>query len=105
MSHPNLRQAGCGLAVPASNTRNQSTLSTPLVPTWGAPVGHKTANHIYDVIARTVQRTPPLYHLYIELNKAFNLVLLNASWLPLCGYRLPKQLVSSIGKVNAHAHE
>ena len=57
------------------------------------------------MMARTLQCTPPLYHLYMELNKAFNLVLLKASSTLLCGYRLPKQLVSSIGKAYAYAHD
>ena len=46
-----------------------------------------------------------LYHLYIDFNKAFNSVPLEALWKVLQGYNLPEELISSIECLCSHPHD
>ena len=71
----------------------------------GGLKGHHCGDHIYDVVAGMLLTRGRLYHLYIDFNKAFNSVLLEALWKTLHGYSLPRDLISSIQRLYIHAYE
>ena len=71
----------------------------------GGLKGHRCGDHIYDVVARMLLTKGRLYHLYIDFNKAFNSVPLEALWKTLHGYSLPRDLISSIQRLYIHAYE
>ena len=75
------------------------------MPTYGPRVGQETGSPVYDVITRTLQSIARLYHLYIDFNKAFDLLPLKALWILLCEDRPPKQLLCPIGGLYADAYD
>ena len=57
--------------------------------------GNRTTDHIYSMIYN-LSIHPNLYHLYLDLNKAFNSVPHAALWRILHNYNFPTQLITFI---------
>ena len=62
---------------------------------YGGIPHHCTTDHIYSMISN-LSIHPNLYHLYLDLNKAFNSVPHAALWRILHNYNFPSQLVTLI---------
>ena len=62
---------------------------------YGGIPHHRTTDHIYSVISN-LSIHPNLYHLYLNLNKAFNSVPHEALWRILHNYNFSKQLITLI---------
>ena len=62
---------------------------------YGGIPHHRTSHHIYSMISN-LSIHPNLYHLYLDLNKAFNSVPREALWRILQTYNFPKHLISLI---------
>ena len=62
---------------------------------YGGIPHHRTTDHIYSMISNlSIHRN--LYHLHLDLNKAFNSVPHEALWRILHNYNFPKQLITLI---------
>ena len=56
---------------------------------------HRTTDHILSMIAN-LSLHPDIYHIYLDLNKAFNSVPHNALWKILSNYNIPTYLINLI---------
>ena len=56
-------------------------------------------HHIYDVLQRWIPELKKVYHLYIDINNAFNSDTIHAVWASLRAYNLSTELVSSMQRL------
>ena len=60
---------------------------------YGGLPNHRTSDHIFSMIAN-LSLHPDIYHLYLDLNKAFSSVPHNALWKILSNYNIPTYLIN-----------
>ena len=65
---------------------------------------HRTTDHIYTMIAN-LSLHPDMYHLYLDLNKAFNSVPHRALWQILSNYNIPHSIINLIQNSYACPHD
>ena len=71
---------------------------------YGGLPNHRTADHIYTMIAN-LSLHPDMYHLYLDLNKAFNSVPHGALWQILSNYNIPHSIINLIQNLYACPHD
>ena len=67
---------------------------------YGGLPNHRTTDHIYTMIAN-LSLHPDMYHLYLDLNKAFNSVPHRALWQILSNYNIPHSIINLIQNLYA----
>ena len=68
---------------------------------YGGIPNHRTTDHIYSMISN-ISLHPDIYHLYLDLNKAFNSVPHSALWQILNNYNFPTHLITLIQHLYSH---
>ena len=68
---------------------------------YGGIPNHRTTDHIFTMISN-ISLHPDIYHLYLDLNKAFNSVPHQALWQILHNYNFPKHIISLIQNLYSH---
>ena len=71
---------------------------------YGDLLNHRTTDHIFSMIANLSLR-PDIYHIYLDLNKAFNSVPHNALCRILCSYNIPTYLINLIKNLYAAPYD
>ena len=71
---------------------------------YGGLPSHRTTDHIFCMIPN-LSLHPNIYHLYLDLNKAFNSVPHNALWNILSNYNIPTYLINLIKNVYAAPYD
>ena len=71
---------------------------------YGGIPNHRTTDHIYTMIAN-LSLHPDMYHLYLDLNKAFNSVPHRALWQILSPYNIPHPIINVIQNLYACPHD
>ena len=71
---------------------------------YGGIPNHRTTDHIYTMIAN-LSLHPNMYHLYLDLNKAFNSVPHRALWQILSNYNIPHSIINLIKNLYACPHD
>ena len=71
---------------------------------YGGLPNHRTTDHIYTMIAN-LSLHPDMYHLYLDLTKAFNSVPHQALWQILSIYNIPHSIINLIQNLYACPHD
>ena len=71
---------------------------------YGGLPNHRTTDHIYSMIAN-LSLHPDMYHLYLDLNKAFNSVPHRALWQIFSNYNIPHSIINLIQNLYACPHD
>ena len=71
---------------------------------YGRLPNHRTTDHIFSMIA-TLFLQPDIYHLYLDVNKAFNSVPHKALWKILSNYNIPTYLINLIKNLYAAPYD
>ena len=71
---------------------------------YGGLPNHRTTDHLFPMIAN-LSLNPDIYHLYLDLNNAFNSVPHNAPWKILSNYNIPAYLINVIKNLYAAPYE
>ena len=71
---------------------------------YGGLPNRRTTDHIFSMIAN-LSLHPDIYHLYLDLNKAFNSVPHNALWKILSNYNIPTYLINLIKNLYAAPYD
>ena len=70
----------------------------------GGLPNHQTTDHIISLIAN-LSLQPDIYHLCLDLNKAFNSIPNNAPWKNLSNYNIPTYLINPIKNIYAAPYD
>ena len=68
---------------------------------YGGVPNHRTTDHIFTMISN-ISPHPDIYHLYVDLNKAFNSIPHEALWQILHNYDFSKHFISLIQHLYSH---